>query len=245
MTSTLGSAPVPIATAKSAIVAAPASGDVTVEAAPAGPTPLAQAYEKMALAHHALGQERNAILVGAVGMAKAPELKNSATLQNALGLAHLQLGETQKALERFGKAAESDPKATDPLLNAASVTVRNLGFDKTVTLLEEVRKRDSYNYWALTTLPVAKRRISDDPVEAKKALDYFDEIGGDPANDLKPEWRFNRCVIAQAVLTSGKPELKRALGYCEEALKTAQKGQMQKELQKRVDGLKATIEFAQ
>ena len=52
-------------------------------------------------------------------------------------------------------------------------------------------------------------------------------------------------MIAQAVLTSGKPELKRALGYCEEALKTAQKGQMQKELQKRVDGLKATIEFAQ
>ena len=230
--------------AKAEIAVQPASGDVVAEAAPAGPSQLAQAYEKMALAHHALGQERNAILVGAVGMAKAPELKTSATLQNALGLAHLQLGETQKALERFGKAAEADPKTTEPLLNAASITVRNLGFDKTVTLLEEVRKRDSYNYWALATLPVAKRRVSDDPVEAKKALDYFDEIGGDPANETKPEWHFNRCVIAQAVLTTGKQDLTRALKYCEDAAKYPPKG-LQKELQKRVDGLKATIEFAQ
>ena len=164
-------------------------------------------------------------------------------MQNALGLAHLQLGETQKALERFGKAADADPKATEPLLNAASVTVRNLGFDKTVTLLEEVRKRDSYNYWALTTLPVAKRRVSDDPAEARKALVYFDELRGDPANDLKPEWRFNRCVIGQAVLTTGKSELKQALTYCEDAQKNPPKG-MEKELKKRVDGLKATIEFA-
>lgn len=230
--------------AKATIAVEPAAGDVVADAAPAGPSPLAQAYEKMALAHHALGQNRNAILVGAVGMAKVPELKNSATLQNALGLAHLQLGETQKALERFGKAAEADPKATDPLLNAASVTVRNLGFEKTLALLQEVRNRDSFNYWALTTLPVAKRRVSDDPAEVKKSLDYFDEVAGDPANETKPEWRFNRCVIAQAVLTTGKKELQRALGYCDEALKNPPKG-MQKELQKRVDGLKATIEFAQ
>lgn len=226
------------------------------EAAPQGPSELAQAFEKMALAHHALGQERSALLVGAVGMSKAPELKNSAKLQNVLGLAHLQLGETQKALDRFSKAAEADPKTTEPLLNAASVTVRNLGFDKTVALLDEVVKRDQYNYWALATRPVAKRRVSDDPAEAKKSLEDFDLIGGDPANPPRLEWQYNRCVIAQSVLTSGKAELKRALGFCEEANKAAQlastpkpatttKEAMQKELQKRVDGLKATIEFAQ
>ena len=234
--------------AKTAIVvdATPGSDTVAADAPPAGPSPAAQAYERMALAHHALGQNRNAVLVAAVGMSKTPELKNSARLQNTLGLAHLQLGETQKALERFGKAAEADSKATDPLLNAASVTVRNLGFDKTLTLLQEVRNRDSFNYWALTTLPVAKRRVSDDPVEIKKSLDYFDEVAGDPANEQKPEWRFNRCVIAQAVLVSGKLELKRALGYCEDALKNTTKNPaMQKELQTRVNGLKQTIEFAQ
>ncbi len=231
--------------AKASIAVEPAAGDVVADAAPAGPSPLAQAYEKMALAHHALGQERNAILVGAVGMAKAPELKNSATLQNALGLAHLQLGETQKALERFQKAAEVDPKATEPLLNAASVTVKNLGFEKTVTLLTEVTSRDPYNYWARITLPVATRRVTDDREKIKASLQTdFDSIAGDPANEPRPEWRYNRCVIAQAVLTQGKKELNSALGYCDDALKNPPKG-LQKELQKRVDGLKATIEFAQ
>ena len=238
------------ATGKATVVDTVVVGDdVTGEAKIATAGKLSDAgktYEKLALAHHALGQHRNALLVGAVGIAKAPELKESATLQNVLGLAHLQLGETQKALERFGKAGDADPKATEPLLNAASLTVRNLGFDKTVALLTEVIKRDSYNYWALTTRPVAQRRVSDDPAETKKALEDFDLIGGDPANVNRPEWQFNRCVIAQAVLTNGKSEMKRALGFCEDALKAAPKsGTMQKELQTRVNGLKATIEFAQ
>jgi tetratricopeptide (TPR) repeat protein len=159
-----------------------------------------------------------------------------------MGLSYVALGETQKALQAFEKAAEVDPKAVEPLLNAASITVRNLGFTKTVELLDEVLKRDPENYWAKVTRPVAVRRASDDPEKTKQALDALDDLAG---KDDRVEGHYNRCVIAQAVLTANKAEMQKALTACEAALKTAtdKKHARAGELKKRVDTIKQTIEF--
>ena len=197
---------------------------------------------RLALAHHALGQHREAVVAAGTGMGAAPELAKSAALWNMMGLSYRALGETQNALQSFEKAAEVDPKATEPLLNAAAITVRNLGFTKTVDLLDEVLKRDPDNYWAKVTRPVAVRRATPDPAKVKEALASLDELAG---KTDRVEAHYNRCVIAQAVLTANKAEVKRALEACTQSLKAAQakKAPSVAELQKRVKGLDQTVQF--
>lgn len=202
---------------------------------------VAQAWTRLAGAHHALGQHREAVVAAIAGMGAAPELRNASSLWNLMGLSYNALGETQKALQAFEKAGEVDPKAVEPLLNAASITVRNLGFTKTVEFLDEVLKRDPSNYWAKVTRPAALRRASDDPEKTKDALRALDELA---QTDERPEGHYNRCVLSQAVLTNGKPEIKLALEACKQALKVAgPKNPLAKELDKRVKGLEQTLEF--
>ncbi|MSP92486.1 MAG: tetratricopeptide repeat protein [Myxococcales bacterium] len=206
----------------------------------AGPE-VAQAWFKLAAAHHAAGQHREALVVGAVGMLAAPELKKLSALWNVLALSHLALGNTREALLAFKEAGRVDEKATEPLLNAASVTARSLGFSETVELLDEVLKRDGDNYWARVTRPVALRRSGDDPEKTKTALQALDELA---KSSDRPEGHYNRCVIAQATLTNGKPELQQALTACKDSLSAVgTKHTLSKELQKRVKGLEDTISF--
>jgi len=209
---------------------------------PAKTTPgLAAAYQRLALAHYGLGQFREALIVGGVGLAVAPELKASASLHNMLAMAQNALGNTQLALQGFERAAGADPKAIEPLLNAASITVRNLGFQKTVELLDLVLARDPGNYWAQVTRPVALRRVSDDPAKSREALAALDAL---VKTENKPEGHYNRCVIAQAALTNGKPELQQALAACKQALEAVgPKHPKTVELQKRVKGIEDTISF--
>ena len=55
---------------------------------------------------------------------------------------------------------------------------------------------------------------------------------------------YNRCVIAQAVLTGTRPKVERALKACQEAVGAAKKRSPEwKELRKRAQGLKDTLEF--
>ncbi len=223
--------------------AAPGGGSVEKgDTVQTGNPALAGAYTTLVQAHHALGQYRDELLVASVAMAKAVELKKSAALLNTLALAHNALGNIQQALNLFKAAAAADPKATEPLMNAASITVRNLGFAETVELLDEVLKRDPGNYWATVTRPVAVRRVSDDLAKAKEALVTLDEMA---KKDSRPELHFNRCVIAQALLTKDTAELKKALAACEDAVKAVgSKHEKYKELKKRADGLRQAIEFA-
>ena len=203
---------------------------------------LAKSWTRMALAHYALEQYREAVVAAVAGMGAAEELKNSGVLWNMMGLAYSKLGETQKALQAFDKAGQVDSKSVDALLNAASITVRNLGFAKTVEVLDEVLKREPDNYWAKVTRPVAVRRASDDPEKTKEALAALDALA---AKSDRPEGHYNRCVIGQATLTANKAEMTKALDYCETALKAAteKKSALAKELQKRVKGLQDAISF--
>jgi TolA-binding protein len=202
---------------------------------------VSQAWSRLAGALMATGQYREALVVGAVGMQAAPELRKSAPQWTLLGHAHHALGNTREALLAWKEAAKGDDKATEPLLNAAAVTVRSLGFAETVELLDEVLKRDSENYWARVTRPVALKRATDDPEQQKQALAALEEL---TKSYDRPEGHYNRCVIAQSILTNGKPEMQQALAACEEAQKAVgSKHALSKELTKRVDGLKTTIQF--
>lgn len=221
--------------------AAVEEGKTPVETTRAASPEVAAAYARLAAAHHALGQHRETQVVALVGTQVAPELKKSAQLLNMLGLSHLALGETREALIDFREAAAADPTVTQPLLNAAAISIRNLDFEATVSLLDEVLKRDPGNYWAQVTRPVALRRVSDDPQKAKEALESLDKLA---QSDPRIEGLYNRCVIAQATLTSGKPALQQALEACKAAQKVAGSSALGKELGKRVQGIGQAIEFS-
>ncbi len=222
--------------------AAVEDGKTPVETTKVAGPEVASAYARLASAHYALGQQRETQVVALVGQQLAPELKKSAVLLNMLGLSHVALGETREALLNFRDAAAADPKATEPLLNAAAISIRNLDFEATVALLDEVLKRDPANYWAQVTRPVALRRVSDDPAKAKEALDSLDQLA---KSQPRVEGMYNRCVIAQATLTAGKPALQQALEACKEAQKVAgASSSLAKELTKRVQGIAQAIEFS-
>ena len=71
---------------------------------------------------------------------------------------------------------------------------------------------------------------------------------GPPGTALAPWYAGglkSNCVISQAVLTNGKAEMSRALKACEEAVAGTPKRQRKviRELKKRAQGLKDTLEF--
>ena len=228
--------------------AAPIEGQTaeTTTAKPANPE-VAGAYMRLASAHHGLGQHRETLLVARIGMVVAAELKTSSVLWNLMGLSQHALGNTREALLAFKEAGRVDGKAAGPLLNAASITVRNLGFAETVELLDDVLARDPGNYWARVTRPVALRRMSDDPGKNREALAALDALANE--GEKRPEGHYNRCVVAQATLTNEAntlPEMQQALVACEAALAAAgAKHARAGELQKRVQGIKDTISFKQ
>ncbi len=216
---------------------APASAETTTAANPE----MAKAYTRMAFAHFAQGQFREALFTASYGMRNAPELKKSATLWRILAASYKELGQVRESLVAYEEAGKADVKQVEPLLNAAAVTMRYLDFENAVRLLDEVLKRDPQNYWAVVTKPVALRRLGDDPAKAKEALAVFDILA---EKDNRPQLHYNRCVVAQAVLTGGKADLQKALEICQKSLETVgSKFAKYKELETRVKGLKTTIEF--
>jgi tetratricopeptide (TPR) repeat protein len=217
-----------------------APGDKTAETTKETAPEVKKAWLRLALAHHALGQHREALVVATVAMQVAPELRKSAQLWNMVGQSHRALGNTREALLAFQEAANGDPTAVEPLLNAAAITIRSLDFSATVALLDQVLSRDPANYWARVTRPVALRRTSDDPKVGQQALALLDQV----AAVERIEGHYNRCIVAQAVATNERAPLQRALAACEQALRIAgPKHALTGELKKRVDGLKTTIEF--
>lgn len=211
------------------------------ETTPAANPELAKSFVRLAMAHSALGQHREALFVCSYAFRNAPELKKSVEMWMILAASYQQLGMTREYLVALEEAAKADPSQIQPLLNAAAVTVRYLDFDNTVRLLDEVLKRDPSNYWALVTRPVALRRQSDDPAKSKEALE---SLSAAAEKDSRPELHYNRCLVAMGILTNGKPELQQALEICQKSQDTVgPKHALFKELKKRVDGLKTTIEF--
>ena len=211
------------------------------ETTPAANPELAKSFVRLAMAHSALGQHREALFVCSYAFRNAPELKKSVEMWMILAASYQQLGMTREYLVALEEAAKADSSQIQPLLNAAAVTVRYLDFDNTVRLLDEVLKRDPSNYWALVTRPVAVRRQSDDPAKAKEALE---SLSAAAEKDTRPELHYNRCLVAMGILTNGKPELQQALEICQKSQDTVgPKHPLFKELKKRVDGLKTTIEF--
>lgn len=216
-------------------------------AKPAGETTLAdnpelaKAYVKLASAHLQAGQHREAIFAASYGIRNAPELKKSAQLWSVLASAYKELGQTRESLMALEEAGKADPAIVEPLLNAASVTVRFLDFENTVRILTEVLKRDPKNYWARVTVPVALRRISDDPAKAEEALQAINSFAKD---EDRPELHYNRVVIAQSVLTGDKAKLQQALAICKESLAAmGDKFAKSAEVKKRCKGIEDTISF--
>lgn len=198
------------------------------------------AYTKMAIAHHVLGEHRQALMVALVGMQLAPAMQKDAHLLTMMGLSELAIGNTQRGLVRFKQAAAVDEKSTTPLLNIATIQLKKLDLEAAEKLLRQVIKRDPTNYMARVTLPVALRRMG----KGEEALGILDKLVQEQEN--RKEGHYNRCVIAQAVLapTNKRKLVEKALKACEDALAvhrgSSAKG---KELKKRVTGLKNTLEF--
>ena len=200
----------------------------------------ARTFNDMALAHHVQGEHRDALMVAAVGMnvANAPELAKDSKFLTMLGMSHLALGNIRPALMLFKRAGEADEKALTPLLNSASVQFKYLDLDGAAKVLQTAVARDPKHYWARASLPVALRRLG----KSEEAMAMLDEVVADyPA---QADAHYNRCVIAQAVLTGTRPNVERALKTCEEAVAVAKKRSPEaKELRKRAQGLKDTLEF--
>lgn len=211
---------------------------------------MATAYRKLAEAHHAQGQLRESVFVISYGIRNTAELKKSAAAFALLGHSYYALGQLREALVAWEEASKVDDKAVEPLLNAASVTVRSLDFVNTVRLLEEVLRRDPGNYWAQVTWPVAARRLTDDIAEQRKIWQKLEDWA---KKDTRPELQFNRCAIGQAVLTvqaegttnaQHKDNVKLALETCKAAQKAVPTTHPKaKELATRVKTLEQTLEF--
>ncbi len=213
----------------------------SAEVVPAANPEVAKAYVRLATAHLQAGSPRDAIFAASYGIRNAPELKNSAELWNVFAAAYQALGQTREALVALEEAGKADPTVIQPLLNAAAVTVRFLDFENTVRLLDEVLKRDTTNYWARVTKPVAVRRLSDDPAKAKEALDLINSWAKD---ETRPELHYNRVIIATTVLKGDKPKLQEALAICKESQAAmGTKHALSKEVAKRCKGIEDTISF--
>jgi tetratricopeptide (TPR) repeat protein len=209
-------------------------------AVPSNPA-LAKSVLRLAGAHLALNQPREAVIVCSHGLRRAAELKKSAQVWTLLGYAYQAQGLTRESLTAFEEAGKADPKVVEPLLNAVAVTLRSLDFENSVRLLDEVLRREPGHYWATVTRAVALRRVSAEPEKAKAALQSLAELAD---KESRPEVHYNRCVIAQSVLTGSKAATQEALGICQKSLDAVgSKAAVAKELRKRVDGLKATLEF--
>jgi tetratricopeptide (TPR) repeat protein len=218
--------------------------------AQAGNPEVAKAYAKLAEAHHAQGQLREAVFVSSYGIRNTAELKKSAAAFSLLGHSYYNLGQLRDALVAWEEAAKVDEKAVEPLLNAAAVTVRSLDFVNTVRLLEEVLKRDPNNYWAQVTWPVAARRLTDGIADQRKIWERLESWA---QKDNRPELQFNRCAIGQAVLTvqpegtdnaAQRENVKLALETCKAAQKAVPASHPKaKELATRVKTLEQTLEF--
>ncbi len=197
-------------------------------------------FHDMALAHHTQGEHRAALMVASVGMSpiNAPGLAKDAKFLGMLGLSHLALGNIRPALLLFKRASEVDEKAVTALLNSASIQIKYLDLEGAAKVLQEAINRDPKHYWARTTLPVALRRLG----QSDAAMAMLDEVVEQyPA---MADAHYNRCVIAQGVLTGTREKVERALKACEEAVGAAKKRSPEwKELRKRAQGLKDTLEF--
>ena len=201
---------------------------------------VARTFSDMALAHHMQGEHRSALMVASVGMSpnNAPQLAKDAKFLTMLGLSHLELGNIRPALMLFKRAAAVDEKTVTPLLNSASVQIKYLDLEGAAKVLQQAVDRDPKHYWARTSLPVTLRRLG----KPDEAMTMLDEVVAEyPAQAAA---HYNRCVIAQAVLTGTRAKVERAMNACNEAIGTAKKHSAEwKELRKRAQGLKDTLEF--
>ncbi len=201
---------------------------------------VARTFHDMALAHHVRGQHRDALMVASVGMnpVNAPQLAKDSKFVAMLGLSHLALGNIRPALMLFKRAAEVDEKTVTPLLDSASIQMKYLDLEGAAKVLQQAVNRDPKHYWARTTLPVALRRLG----RTEEAMTMLDEVVGRYPDQA--DAHYNRCVIAQGVLTGTRPKVERALKTCQEAVGAAKRRSPEwKELRKRAQGLKDTLEF--
>ena len=205
--------------------------------AAAGQVQVGPLFVELAAAHHALGQHREAIMVGNAAMFVVPELEKNVELLRLIGMSWLAIDGIRQGLNGLQQAANADSNATRPLLDIVSLQIRRLDFEATERLLREVLSREPANYWALVTLPVALRRLG----KSDEAMAMLDKV---VAEQPKPEAHYNRCVVGQAVLTGSKDNVIRALKACEEAVAAIDaKHKLLPELKKRAQGLKDQLSF--
>lgn len=207
--------------------------------AAAGQIQVGPMFVELATAHHVLGQHREAIMVGNAAIFVVPDLQKNVELLRVMGMSYIALDAIRQGLGYLQQAANADPTATRPLLDIVSLQIKRLDFETAEKLLREVLAREPANYWALVTLPVALRRLG----KADEAIAMLDKT---VSEQPKAEAHYNRCVVAQAVLTGSKENVQRALKACDEAVAGVDpKNKLLPELKKRAQGLKDQLEFMQ
>jgi tetratricopeptide (TPR) repeat protein len=192
----------------------------------------------MATSLHMLGKHHEALLVGIAGIQADEALRRDGELLTTLGLSQMALKKIREALLLWEKAAEADPAANDALLNMATVRIKQLDFEGAEALLRKVLDRDANNCAALYTLPVALRRLD----KKDEALAMLEQATSTCKASVPAH--FNRCVIAQALLSGSKKEVGQAKDICSASLAAVASGTPEhSELKKRVDGLTMAYEF--
>jgi len=194
-----------------------------------------EAFRTLAAAYYAKKDARAVRLVVQAARETAEELKRDAQLLALLGSAELNLGHVRASLLAFEEAGRVDQAHIEGLLNAVAVSFDKLNFVAAMDFSKAILKRDPKQFWARISLAAALRRLG----HADDAMTEYDKL---VADDPRPEAHYNRCLTAQELFTTDLPK---ALGICEAAEKVMPKGHPKAhEIQRRVKGIKETIEFS-
>lgn len=188
------------------------------------------AYLNLAVTYLHMGLIDVGILVGRNAIGLDPK---DGPIQNILGLLMLRKDEVRQAVALFEKAANDDPTLFDARMNLGAVTLSYKDYASAVeqfTRAVELRPKDVAAKMGLATALRGAQRVD----EAKKIL--TDLIASEPNN---PEPHYNLCILYQENMTNMEME---ALAECERFVKMAPGHPKKKEAERRIEGLKVTIE---
>ncbi|MBM4397741.1 MAG: tetratricopeptide repeat protein, partial [Deltaproteobacteria bacterium] len=189
------------------------------------------AYLNLAVTYYQMGLLDVGVLVGRNAVTLDAK---DAPIQNMLGLIFLKKGEVRQAVQLFEKAASDDPKLFDAHMNLGLVTLSYKDFGTAAEHLGKASELQPRSLAARIALAAAFRGQARGD-EARKVLD--DLVKVDPGN---PDPHYNLCLVYQETLSNSD---EKALAECELFVRMAPPAHpKRKEAERRIEGIKATIE---